>query len=86
MKTAKQIIDYIRWNKTITKQNKAKYKIGYYDRVARSLKYFYFSQIVFDKSDDFALCVRCNTKTITIPYHRLRIVFDENQDIIWKRG
>ena len=89
MKTSKQIINYIKWNKLINKKNKSKYKIGYYDRVDNNIKFFYFSDIIFKECDEFALAVKGsnikNDKIIYIPYHRLRIVYDNSNKIIWKR-
>lgn len=88
MRTAKQIIDNIRWNKNIL--NKSKYKIGYFDRISNGIKYFYFSDIIFEQNDEFALTIRNRSiknksGIIYIPYHRLRIVYDDSNKIIWRR-
>jgi len=85
MKTAKQIIDYIRWNTQISDNNRSHYRLGYYDRVINGIKFFRFSDIDFDKSDNFSLCIKANNITLHIPYHRLRIIYNPDGKVIWKR-
>ena len=64
---------------------KAKFVIGYYDRVVDEIIQVSFKELDFDPDDhfDFSL-IDDEGETHTIPLHRIREVF-RNNELVWER-
>ena len=82
MQTIIDLVNEIRWS---PEMEPALFSLGYYDRVARELKWIRFGDIVFEESDKFAVKVLDDEgREKHIPYHRFRQV-KKGDDVIWKR-
>lgn len=64
---------------------RAEYMIGYYDRVEARVIVVPLRELHFEPQDRFGVeIVDANGDTRTIPYHRVRQVF-QNGAVIWQR-
>ena len=82
MQTIIDLVNEIRWNENL---DPGDYTLGYYDRVAKELRWLRFPDIDFEASDKFAVVVRGEDgRDRHIPYHRFRQVRKGNE-VVWKR-
>ena len=82
MQTIIDLVNEIRWS---PEKEPGKFSLGYYDRVAKELKWIKFKDIIFEESDKFAITVRDEEgREKHIPYHRFRQV-KKGEEIVWKR-
>jgi uncharacterized protein (UPF0248 family) len=82
MQTIIELVNEIRWNPNLTP---GEYTLGYYDRVAKEIKWIRFLDIDFDQTDKFSLVVLDESGYPKhIPFHRFRQVKKVNETI-WKR-
>ena len=82
MQTIIELVNEIRWNPNLTPEE---YALGYYDRVAKEIRWIRFLDIEFDSTDKFALVVLDSAGNPKhIPFHRFRQV-KKGDEMIWKR-
>lgn len=82
MQTILELLHEIRWNPNLLP---GEYTIGYYDRVAKSLKWVRFKDIDFERGDNFSfIVVDEGGRERNIPYHRVRQV-TRGGAVIWQR-
>ena len=82
MQTIIDLVNEIRWNPNLEPEE---YTLGYYDRVAKEIRWIRFLDIEFDSTDKFALVVRDESGYPKhIPFHRFRQV-KKGDEVVWKR-
>jgi uncharacterized protein (UPF0248 family) len=81
MQTIIELVSDIRWNKN---RDPDEYTIGYYDRVAKVLRWIRFTDIDFSKTDGFSFFTQADGKERHIPFHRVRQV-KKCGELIWER-
>ena len=82
MQTIIDLVNEIRWS---PEREPGEYSLGYYDRVAKELRWIRFGDIVFEESDKFAVLVRDpDGRERHIPYHRFRRV-KCGEEVVWER-
>jgi uncharacterized protein (UPF0248 family) len=82
MKTAKELLDRIRWDEHYAK---SRFKIGYYDRVEDRIIIVPFKEIHFPKdSPSTFLIVDDDGEVHSVPYHRVKSIYRDNA-LIWHR-
>ena len=82
MQTIIELLHEIRWNPNLKPEE---HLIGYYDRVAKSLKWVRFNDIDFERGDNFSfIVVGENGRECNIPFHRVRQV-TRREEVIWQR-
>lgn len=82
MQTIIELLHEIRWNPNLRPEE---YSIGYYDRVAKGLKWVRFKDIDLERGDNFSfIVVDEEGRERNIPYHRVRQV-KRGDEVIWQR-
>ena len=82
MQTILELIHEIRWNPNL---RPGEHSLGYYDRVAKALKWVRFVDIDFKQGDNFSFVVVDEEgRRRNIPYHRVRQV-TRGEEVIWQR-
>lgn len=82
MQTIIELLHEIRWNPNLRPKE---YTIGYYDRVAKALKWVRFKDIDNECGDNFSfIVVDEEGRRRNIPYHRVRQV-KRGDEVIWQR-
>lgn len=83
MKTIQEILNRIRWDENFAKSH---FKIAYYDRLERKLITVDFDELLFSPDDHFSFrLIDSNGDTHSIPYHRIKAVY-QNEKLIWHRN
>lgn len=82
MEHVQDILNRIRWDPEYAR---AKFVVGYYDRIADTIIHVPFKELYFDEMDhfDFQL-VDEDGVAHTIPLHRIREIYKDD-DLIWQR-
>ena len=82
MQSIIELVNEIRWNPNLSPEE---YALGYYDRVAKKIRWIRFSDIDFEQTDKFALVVQDDSGYPRhIPFHRFRRV-KRGDTVVWKR-
>ncbi|KPJ88184.1 MAG: hypothetical protein AMJ53_17180 [Gammaproteobacteria bacterium SG8_11] len=82
MKTVQEILNRIRWDEDFAKNT---FKIAYYDRLEKDLILVDFHELHFPADDHFSFqLVDQDGETHSIPYHRVKAIY-ENDQLIWQR-
>lgn len=77
-----EILSRIRWDETF---GKARFTLGYFDRVDHQIKFVPFEALHFDKADHFRFkIIDGEGQTRSIPFHRVREIY-RNGELIWQR-
>jgi uncharacterized protein (UPF0248 family) len=77
-----ELLNRIRWDPDY---GKAVFVIGYYDRLAEAIVRVPFKDIHFDPEDHFDFSFTDEEgQLLTVPLHRIRQVF-RNNELVWER-
>ncbi|MEJ2181753.1 MAG: DUF504 domain-containing protein [Gammaproteobacteria bacterium] len=83
MKTAREILNQIRWDDRLTADS---FAIGYYDRVEDEIVRVAFKEIQFPDDHHFLFEVVDEEGDLhSIPYHRVKEIY-QNGRLIWHRN
>lgn len=82
MMPIQDLLNRIRWDEQF---GRAKFVIGYYDRVADGIVRVPFERIHFEKGEHFGFdALEADGSVHSIPFHRVREVW-RNGKLIWQR-
>ena len=77
-----ELLNKIRWNSEF---GKGTFEIGYFDRIAQKIILVSFKRILLEKGNHATFqLMDANGELLTIPFHRVREVYKDGEQI-WSR-